>query len=58
MIDLHNREVIGPALSPDPTTGVVTEAIDLAAARGPIRPDVVFHSDRGTHTHPTSSATP
>jgi transposase InsO family protein len=48
VIDLHNREVIGHALSAHPTTGLVTEAIDLAAARGLISPNAVFHSDRGT----------
>jgi transposase InsO family protein len=48
VIDLHNREVVGHALGPDPTTSLVTEAIELATARDLISPDAVFHSDRGT----------
>ncbi|NKE64117.1 IS3 family transposase [Lentzea sp. PSKA42] len=48
VIDLHNREVVGHALGTDPTTSLVTEAIDLAAARGLISDNAVFHSDRGT----------
>jgi len=48
VIDLHNREVVGHALDRHATVDLVTDAIDLATARGLISPDAVFHSDRGT----------
>jgi transposase InsO family protein len=48
VIDLHNREVVGHAIGPHATTGLVTDAITLAAARGLISENAVFHSDRGT----------
>lgn len=48
VIDLHSREVIGHAMSAQMRADLVSEAIDLAAARGLISHDAVFHSDRGT----------
>lgn len=48
VIDLHSREVIGHAMSAQMPAGLVQEAVELAAARGLISHDAVFHSDRGT----------
>jgi transposase InsO family protein len=48
VIDLHSREVIGHAMSAQMRADLVTDAVDLAAARGLISQDAVFHSDRGT----------
>jgi transposase InsO family protein len=48
VIDLHNREVIGHAMSAQMPADLVSDAVDLAAARGLISGDAVFHSDRGT----------
>ncbi|UMP03767.1 IS3 family transposase [Amycolatopsis sp. EV170708-02-1] len=47
VIDLHNREVVGHAMGDHLRTDLVCDAIALATARGLIRPDAVFHSDRG-----------
>ncbi|MCG8921603.1 IS3 family transposase [Lentzea sp. CC55] len=48
VIDLHSREVIGHAMSAQMRADLVSDAVDLAAARGLISGDAVFHSDRGT----------
>ncbi|MEA5366214.1 IS3 family transposase [Amycolatopsis sp., V23-08] len=47
VIDLHSREVVGHAMADHMRTSLVCDAIDLAAARGLIDEDAVFHSDRG-----------
>ncbi|QKV78036.1 IS3 family transposase [Amycolatopsis sp. Hca4] len=47
VIDLHTREIVGHAMADHMRTTLVCQAIDLAAARGLIQPDAVFHSDRG-----------
>ncbi|MEU4526586.1 IS3 family transposase [Amycolatopsis sp. NPDC024027] len=47
VIDLHTREVVGHAMAEHMRTDLVCDAIDLAAARGLISDDAVFHSDRG-----------
>jgi transposase InsO family protein len=47
VIDLHTREVVGHAMADHMRTDLVCDAIDLAAARGLIDDDAVFHSDRG-----------
>jgi transposase InsO family protein len=47
VIDLHTREVVGHAMAGHMRTDLVCDAIDLAAARGLISDDAVFHSDRG-----------
>jgi transposase InsO family protein len=47
VIDLHTREIVGHAMASHMRTDLVCDAIDLAAARGLINPDAVFHSDRG-----------
>ena len=48
VIDLHSREVIGHAMSAQMRADLVSDAVDLAAARGLISNNAVFHSDRGT----------
>ena len=47
VIDLHTREVVGHAMAGHMRTDLVCDAIDLAAARGLISDNAVFHSDRG-----------
>ncbi|WP_410598083.1 IS3 family transposase [Amycolatopsis sp. lyj-23] len=47
VIDLNTREVIGHAMAEHMRTDLVCDAIDLATARGLVRDDAVFHSDRG-----------
>ncbi|VVJ16945.1 Uncharacterised protein [Amycolatopsis camponoti] len=47
VIDLHTREIVGHAMASHMRTDLVCDAIDLAAARGLIQPDAVFHTDRG-----------
>ncbi|KDN24108.1 IS3 family transposase [Amycolatopsis rifamycinica] len=47
VIDLHTREVVGHAMAEHMRTSLVCDAINLATARGLIRPEAVFHSDRG-----------
>nr|WP_233595116.1 IS3 family transposase [Amycolatopsis sp. WAC 04169] len=47
VIDLHTREIVGHAMAEHMRTDLVCDAIDLAAARGFINDDAVFHSDRG-----------
>ena len=47
VIDLHTREIVGHAMAEHMRTDLVCQAIDLAAARGLIHPDAVFHTDRG-----------
>jgi transposase InsO family protein len=47
VIDLHTREVVGHAMAGHMRTDLVCDAIDLAAARGLITENAVFHSDRG-----------
>ncbi|ADJ49443.1 IS3 family transposase [Amycolatopsis mediterranei S699] len=47
VIDLHTREVVGHAMAEHMRTDLVCDAVDLATARGLIKPDAVFHSDRG-----------
>ena len=47
VIDLHTREIVGHAMADHMRTDLVCDAIDLAAARGLISDNAVFHSDRG-----------
>jgi transposase InsO family protein len=48
VIDLHTREVVGHAMAEHMRAGLVCEAIELACRRGLVRPDAIFHSDRGS----------
>jgi transposase InsO family protein len=47
-IDLFNREVVGYAMANHQRAELVSAAIELAADRGLIATDAIFHSDRGT----------
>jgi len=47
VIDLHTREIVGHAMAEHMRTDLVCDAIDLAAVRGLISDQAVFHSDRG-----------
>jgi len=47
VIDLHTREVIGHAMAGHIRADLVRDALDLAAGRGLISDDAIFHADRG-----------
>jgi putative transposase len=48
VIDLCTRMVVGWQLAPHMRTSLVTDALDMAATHGHLKPDAIFHSDRGT----------
>ena len=48
VIDCHSREVIGWSMADHMRTGLVCDAITMAAGRGRLQPDAIFHSDRGS----------
>jgi transposase InsO family protein len=47
-IDLFNREVIGHAMATHMRAELVSDAVELACRRGLVRPNAIFHSDRGS----------
>ena len=47
-IDLYNREVVGYAMAEHMRAELACDAIELAHRRGLVRPDAIFHSDRGS----------
>lgn len=47
-IDLYNREIVGYAMAEHMRTDLVSDAVDLAHRRGLVRPQAIFHSDRGS----------
>lgn len=49
VIDCFNKEVIGYAMADHFRTGLITEAIGMAAANHPLTPKCIFHSDRGSN---------
>jgi putative transposase len=48
VIDCFNREVIGYAMSDHMRTSLVGDALDMAARNHTLKPNCIFHSDRGT----------
>jgi hypothetical protein len=48
VIDLHTREIVGHAMADHMRADLVCDAVELAARRGLIQPDAIFHSDRGS----------
>lgn len=48
VIDCFNREVIGYAMADHMRTSLVADAVDMAAQNHTLKPDCIFHSDRGT----------
>ena len=48
VIDLHNREVVGHAMAGHMRAELVCDAITLAARRGLLGQNAIFHSDRGS----------
>ena len=48
VLDLASRAVIGWALRPTLHTDLVTAALRMAHQHGQLRPDAIFHSDRGS----------
>lgn len=48
VIDCHTREVVGWSMAEHMRTGLVCDAISMAAGRGGLQPGAIFHSDRGS----------
>jgi transposase InsO family protein len=48
VIDLATRMVVGWQLAAHMRTSLVTDALQMAIDAGHVRPDAIFHSDRGT----------
>ena len=48
VIDCYSREVVGWSMADHMRTGLVCDAITMAAGRGRLQPDAIFHSDRGS----------
>lgn len=48
VIDCFNKEVIGWAMAEHMRTGLVTDALDMAARNHVLEPGCIMHSDRGT----------
>lgn len=47
-IDLFNREVVGHAMATHMRAELVCDAVELAHRRGLVKPQAIFHSDRGS----------
>jgi putative transposase len=48
VIDCFNKEVIGYAMADHMQTSLVGDAVDMAARNHTLKPNCIFHSDRGT----------
>jgi transposase InsO family protein len=48
VIDCHTRQVIGWSMADHMRTSLVCDAISMAAGRGGLQQDGIFHSDRGS----------
>jgi putative transposase len=48
VIDCCTRQVIGWSMADHMRTSLVVDAISMAAGRGGVQPDAIFHSDRGS----------
>jgi putative transposase len=48
VIDCYSKMVVGYAMADHMRTSLVTDALDMARRGGPVRPDCIFHSDRGS----------
>ena len=48
VIDCCTREVVGWSMATHMRASLVCDAISMAAGNGKIKPDAIFHSDRGT----------
>jgi transposase InsO family protein len=47
-IDLFNREVVGHAMATHMRAELVSDAVELAHRKGLVKPQAIFHSDRGS----------
>jgi len=47
-IDVFTREVVGHATASHMRTELIIDAVDMAIANGRMKPDAIFHSDRGS----------
>jgi transposase InsO family protein len=50
VIDLATRMVVGWQLAPHVRTSLIVDALQMAIDARLVRPDAIFHSDRGTQT--------
>jgi transposase InsO family protein len=57
VIDCCTREVVGWSMATHMRASLVCDAISLAAKKGKINPDAIFHSDRGTQYTSTAFTT-
>jgi putative transposase len=48
VIDCCTREVVGWSMATHMRTSLVCDALSMAAGRGGLQPDAIFHSDRGS----------
>lgn len=49
VIDCHTREVVGWAMDDHYRTPLIEAAIRMAAGNGHVKPEAIFHSDRGSN---------
>jgi putative transposase len=47
LLDLYSRRVVGWAMGPQITTGLISQALKMALHQRPIEPGLLHHSDRG-----------
>ena len=48
VIDCCTRQVVGWSMATHMRTSLICDAISMAASRGSVQPQAIFHSDRGT----------
>jgi putative transposase len=48
VIDCHTRQVVGWSMATHMRTSLICDAISMAAGRGGLQPQAIFHSDRGS----------
>ena len=48
VIDCHTRQVIGWSMATHMRTSLICDAVSMAAGRGGLQPQAIFHSDRGS----------
>jgi putative transposase len=56
VIDCCTRQVVGWSMAEHMRTSLICDAVSMAAARGSLEPDAVFHSDRGSQYTSTEFA--
>jgi putative transposase len=56
VIDCCTRQVVGWSMAEHMRSSLICDAVSMAAARGSLEPDAVFHSDRGSQYTSTEFA--